>query len=244
VGWVSFDPDGNRIAVRFSDRTWDDGSPLHEPQYYMRYWDTATGEEAPEFEIGPAPDGSLHGYGPQQSRDGKWLVTKDRAGVHIVEAHTLRVEGSLSNPNEIHEGYSIMGERAGFAPDGKTLVVVGYNPSRESNPISKFVGQVVAMPKNEKGCFVTHLWDAETCKELGCFDDCHQIQFSADGRMLATAHADGTLKLWDLPLSKPMHVVLGISSALWAGLLLSICLGKRFVGWLAVRCAAAAGKGG
>jgi WD40 repeat protein len=63
------------------------------------------------------------------------------------------------------------------------------------------------------------------------FDDCYQALYSPDGKTLATAHADGTVRLWDVPPRKPVLAIVGTSLVLWLSVLVGIRLWGRLVRW-------------
>ncbi len=69
-----------------------------------------------------------------------------------------------------------------FAPDGKTLAVVGGSGS-------------------------IHLWDVAAGRQVaelkGHTDVVESVAFSPDGRILASGSQDCTLRLWDVPKLKP-----------------------------------------
>ena len=73
----------------------------------------------------------------------------------------------------------------------------------------------------------TRIWDVSSGQELLTFSDCTQIAFSADGKHLASFHSDETIKLWSLPLRKPIVRVLGWSFLIWLPFALIVYFGIR-----------------
>ena len=123
-----------------------------------------------------------------------------------------------------------------FSPDSKTVVITGLGRNRNSfgrsqnaGPMTTWLSDLGIWKQPSYGYDgVARLWDVERCKELACFEDCDQVLYSPDGKTLATAHRDGTVRLWDVPPRKPMLAILGTSLVLWFALLLSIQLGQQF----------------
>ena len=75
-----------------------------------------------------------------------------------------------------------------YSPDGKLLASVSGdwgNPNK---------------PRNEAGPGEIKLWNAETGKEIVTLGDhadrIFSVAFSPDGKLLATASWDGSIKLW------------------------------------------------
>ncbi len=64
------------------------------------------------------------------------------------------------------------------------------------------------------------LWDAETGKEtanlVGSDSSVYALAFSADGRQLAAATAQGSVSLWDMKTKKRVQEVGKHADAVWA----------------------------
>jgi WD40 repeat protein len=116
-----------------------------------------------------------------------------------------------------------------FGPHGKTVVIAGLGRNRKVGPIIDWLAQRGLSLPSDDYVRVARLWDVERCQELACFPDCQQALYSPDGKTLATAHTDGTIRLWDLPPRKPVLAILAASLVLWFALLPGIRLGKRLV---------------
>jgi WD40 repeat protein len=65
------------------------------------------------------------------------------------------------------------------------------------------------------GDSVVRLWDTETGKQTAAFFQCRRAFFSPDGKTLASLHENGVLKLWALPLQRPMVVSLALTVICW-----------------------------
>jgi hypothetical protein len=76
---------------------------------------------------------------------------------------------------------------------------------------------------------VARLWAVESGRELAAFPGCHKALFSPDGRLLATRH-DSDIRVWNVPIRKPLAPVLVGASIVWLALLAGIRMGRW---WLA-----------
>jgi hypothetical protein len=54
-----------------------------------------------------------------------------------------------------------------------------------------------------------------SCRELCAFEDCKEAVFSPDGASLATLHCDKTIKLWNLPVRKPLARILAVAAQIY-----------------------------
>lgn len=144
----------------------------HSEKSPIRYWDSATGMERP----GPStmiPGGMTMVFSP----DGRTLVVSYfRDATRAYDPLTGRVLYTLQLPNNDNAGLVT------FAPDGQTLAT------------SVFRGSGV------------HLWDAKTGKHIGApiLEDVSPtvMRFSPDGKLLAIACSDGTVRVWDVANGK------------------------------------------
>jgi WD40 repeat protein len=121
-----------------------------------------------------------------------------------------------------------------FAPDSKTVIVTGITEPARGNSVTDFLGQYIAKLKPTERS-VARLWDVETAQELATFHFCRGLYspalYSTDGKTLATAHEDGTVKVWDVPPRKPVWLLVGVTSAFWLTTVVGLQLWRRVVRW-------------
>jgi WD40 repeat protein len=81
-----------------------------------------------------------------------------------------------------------------FSPDGKTLASVGVS--------LRLSGGVPGLGVQLESVGQLKLWDVRTGKELAALkghkDGVHCVAYSLDGRMLATATKDKSIRLWEM----------------------------------------------
>jgi WD40 repeat protein len=122
--------------------------------------------------------------------------------------------------------------KAVFSPNGETVAITGLYNERKTDVFTSWLAQYVnGTSAGSEYVPVARLWDVQRCKELACFDNCNEVLYAPDGRTLATAHADGTVRLWDVPPRKPLLALLGTSLVLWLSVLVGIRLWGRLVRW-------------
>jgi eukaryotic-like serine/threonine-protein kinase len=167
----------------------------------VRLWDTTTWKEIRLFERsgGPmafSPDGRRIAI---DSRGGITLRPVDGNGSEVVLAHSTNVF--------VRSGPWARNDRSiVFSPDGKSIVAA-------RNILS------------DRGVFLLSIWDAATGEETGQLPGSQEVQhtgviaglgFSPDGKTLATASMDHSIRLWDFQNRRVTATLQGHVSEVWA----------------------------
>ncbi|HMU39297.1 MAG TPA: hypothetical protein PKE31_09815 [Pseudomonadota bacterium] len=214
---AAFSPDGRRALTASSDGT-------------ARLWEAETGE----------PLVTMRGHG-----DPIEMASFSLRGDRLVTAgqdHTIRIWDVATGVElRVLRGHSERVPMAVFAPSGKSIVSVSFDKTvrvwdaETGKELRSFAGHrhrvniVAVSPDGQRAA--TGSWDGtvrlwgiepgtslpETGVEMQQGTPLHSLQFSQDGSLIASAGADGEVKLWDGRTGEPrgtLHGHQGIVDAL------------------------------
>jgi serine/threonine protein kinase/WD40 repeat protein len=164
----------------------------------VRVWDTRTWEETRQ----------MRAFGPMAfSPNGRLLVTDSRAGLTVWPLGGRGTAVVLRNSTNMFLPWHRAAPVVAFSPDSKTVVA----PRNVLSP---------------RGVFVLSVWDATTGDEIAVLPaEPEQVEhtgaiaalaFSPDGRTLATASADHSIRLWDYPSRAHRDTFHGHLNEVWA----------------------------
>jgi WD40 repeat protein len=170
------------------------------------------------------------------SPDGMWVALPNDTGVELVETSTGASRGTFHRAGDCDFGWNahynssrLSSGEAAFAPDSRTMVVTGFDHRRRPSPLDKWVPERFDLLREKMKGRVARLWAVESGRELAAFPGCHRALFSPDGRLLATRH-DSDIRIWNVPIRKPLAPVLVWASIVWLALLAGVRMGRW---WLA-----------
>jgi RNA polymerase sigma factor (sigma-70 family) len=182
AGKLAFSPDGKCLA------TMDDRSARS-----VRLWDAVTGEKGREI---PEPRGTVGcmAFSP----DSKLLATGVADGVVRFWDPSTGKEVGQGLKHDLSLG------ALAFTPDGK-LLATGTGSWRPDGRIIT----TTASDEEKKLVGTIHLWNVAERKETGQLEGhlhwVSSLAFAKDGKTLASAGVDATVRLWDVSAGKQKH---------------------------------------
>jgi WD40 repeat protein len=209
---VAFAPDGKRLATAGDDKT-------------VRLWDTTSGKGIKAL--------AGHEQGVMRvafSPDGKQLVSGNEMGWKLWDADTLAEVRTVAGPAGwlafAADGKSLLGGRHNNAgnPDGPHTVTRWDLEGQELATLTlkgKGGWTAYALSPDGKTLFAVGIHVPD--RTLRCYDTAtgterprqghdgpvFAVAFSPDGKGLASAGADGTVRLWDVPGREIRHTLQG-----------------------------------
>ncbi len=192
AGPIALSADGSRLATVKGDMRMRQGVSI---------WDTSDWSELRTLAGASGPVA----FAP----DGKALATDSKAGLTVWPLDGARPEVVLPDSTNLFSrgGPWFKSERAlAFSPDGKSVVAARNT-------------------RSDRGVFLLSIWDVASKEETVMPDDPEHIEhtgaisslaFAPDGRTLATASADYSIRLWDFTRRQRVATLQGHMNEVWA----------------------------
>jgi hypothetical protein len=113
-----------------------------------------------------------------------------------------------------------------FSPDSRFIAIWGLYHDAPRASLMDWMPRWVrrwlrGFPADDADKSVVRLWETDGAKQEAAFFQCRQVFFSPDSQTLATVHSDGVIKLWALPLSRPLKMSLALTGIVWLVFLLA-----------------------
>ena len=198
---LAFSPDGKTVAA-------GDGSDfLQREENGIHIWKVSTGEEI-DLLRGPGDDIRSIAFSP----DGTRLVAG--AG-RLIESSSIRC-WDLSGPEKLFSRDNEPGAilTASFTPDGKSVVIGAayesrrrlHRPPAEGQAETPFLRLLAGdTGKAREGATVPSTESS-----------IYSLAFSPDGKLLATGHRDGLVRLWDFQSGRLVRKLAGHATRVWS----------------------------
>jgi WD40 repeat protein len=185
INALAFSGDGLYVASASRDRT-------------VKVWEVATGKEVASLKGSPENVKGvvfLEGSAKVASSTGKWNKEKKtwEGEIKIWDVKAGKQIGSLKGHAETIEGLALSrdGKYLASASEDQTVKIWDLVAGKDIQTLNGLAGMAQAVPYGPSLSRV--IWD--TLK--GHTGMVQAVAFTSDGKKLATASADGTVKIWD-----------------------------------------------
>jgi WD40 repeat protein len=158
---------------------------------------------------------------PVLSADGQWLAVPQENGAKLYPTASMQEHVNLVVTDDVGPsfwGWNIKytpSPSITFSPDSRLLAIADLWRHTRAPPLNSWIpGWIrdLVYPAHDR---VVRLWETETGKQTAAFFQCRRAFYSPDGKTLATLHENGVLKLWALPLRRPLVISLALSVVSW-----------------------------